>query len=239
MSTPDPLFPDTRWSLVSRWQHQPEVASRALEDLCRVYWYPVYAYIRNLGREHHEAEDLTQAYFASLIERGGLMQASPDRGKLRTFFCMTAKRFVVDHHRREQRQRRGGEATFIPLDAEDADQRYRSEPATTDTPETLFEKQWANTVIDQALGNLTKYYERRGKRELLTAMLPYLSRHNRDGTQEDVAASFGIQVNAFRMHITRMRQRYQERLRAVVADTLTDLDELEEELDHLMRIFER
>ncbi len=232
------LFPETRWSLVSQWQHQPEVASRALGELCQTYWYPVYAYIRTLGRNHHDAQDLTQAFFAALIEREDLRKANRERGKLRTFLCMAAKRFVINEHRRDQGFRRGGQAQIISLDGEEADHRFHREPATSETPESLFEKRWAHTVIDEAIGRLTNYYELKGKKELLLAMLPYLSPHAREQAQDHVAKELGMKVNTFRMNITRMRQRYQERLRAIVADTVSSQEELEEELNYLFRLFE-
>ncbi|MCB1100264.1 MAG: sigma-70 family RNA polymerase sigma factor [Verrucomicrobiales bacterium] len=232
------LFPPTRWSLVAQSSGQPEVAAKALSELCQIYWYPVYAFVRTMGKDHHDAEDLTQGFFAHLLGRGDFSKADRSLGKLRSFLCITVKRYVISNERRDRRFKRGGHVRIVSLDAEADERRFRSEPSTSETPETLYERRWASTLLSAAIDRLKVDYEKRNQAELLTAMLPYLSPNAREDRQTEIAEQFGMATGAFRMNVHRMRQRYNEFLRAIIADTVEDRSEIDEELAYLLRLFQ-
>ena len=221
------LFPGTRWSLVAQ-SREPEAATRALSELCEIYWYPVYAYIRSMGKNHHDAQDLTQGVFASLIDRKHFAKADPERGRLRTFLCVAVKRFVISSDRKGGRRKRGGQVVQMSIDADQADGLYRLEPCEEETPETYFDRRWATTVIETAIARLKDEYATKGKEDLFAAMRPYLSSRSSDERQSEVAAELGMKVNAFRMAVFRLRQRYRELLRSTVADTLVNRKKVDE-----------
>ena len=231
------LFPATRWSLVTQTR-EPEAAGRALAELCEIYWYPVYAYVRLLGKEHHDAQDLTQSFFATFLSRGDFAKADASIGKLRTFLSFAVKRYVIWSDRKDNRLKRGGQIAKVSLDVDEFQRRFESELRTTETPETHFERRWATSVLDETLRKLKAEHEAKGKAELFAAMLPYLSLNAGTGNQSEIAESLGLSVGAFRMSLTRMRQRYHELLKATVADTLTDRAEVDAELAHLLNAFQ-
>ena len=141
-------------------------------------------------------------------------------------------------HRPCQRFKRGGHVRIVSLDAEADERRFRSEPSTSETPETLYERRWASTLLSAAIDRLKVDYEKRNQAELLTAMLPYLSPNAREDRQTEIAEQFGMATGAFRMNVHRMRQRYNEFLRAIIADTVEDRSEIDEELAYLLRLFQ-
>ena len=232
------LFPGTRWSLVAQ-SREPEAANRALSELCQIYWYPVYAYIRSMDKRHHVAQDLTQAFFVSLLDREDFAKADPQRGRLRTFLCVAVKRFVISAHREKTRLKRGGGVFVLSIDAEEADGLYRIEPREEETPETYFDRRWATTVIETAIATLKDEYASKGREKLFAALRPYLSSRSGDERQDEVAAGLGIKVGTLRMAVNRLRQRYGELLRSTVADTLADPTKADEELGHLFEVFQR
>lgn len=232
------LFPTTRWSLIVQTR-EPEAASKALAELCQIYWKPVYGYVRLLGKDHHSAEDLTQSFFQSFLRRGDFAKADAKIGSLRKFLTVAVKRYVITSDRRAHRLKRGGNATHVPLDTTDADEFYRSELQTNETPETIFARKWATAVIAEVMRNLKAAYAAKRKAELLTAMLPFLHGENETEMQKDVAASFGLKPGAFQMRLVRMRQKYQDLLKATVADTLTDPEDLDAELRFLQNAVRR
>ena len=239
MSEPKPtLFPPTRWSLVAG-SRQRESSGKALSELCEIYWYPVYAYIRSMGKSHHDAQDLTQSFLAYFLDRGDFKRANKDRGRMRTFLCVAVKRYVISDDRRENCFKRGGDTVTISFDAEQAEFLYRTTPCDGETPETNFDRRWATALLQEATNRLESEYGNRGKQTLFAAIHPYLSHHTDRGSQEKVAARLDMGIGAFRMAITRLRQRYGEILRETVADTLTDPSEVESEIAYLLQLFAR
>lgn len=233
------LFPKTRWSLVSQ-ARESEAGAKALADLCDIYWYPVYAYFRCKGKKHHDAEDLVQEFLSSLLRGGTFEKADKERGKLREYLIFAAKRFVISSDRKDKRLKRGGGERPISLDTERAKNQFEAEPLDSETPETHFEKAWGTTVLKTTMASLSSEYEAKDESELLGAMLPYLVRNETgEARHKEVAPRFGLALNAFRMRLSRMRQRYGELLRETIADTVADPDEVEEELRHLRTIFDR
>ncbi|MFT5471179.1 MAG: DNA-directed RNA polymerase specialized sigma24 family protein [Verrucomicrobiales bacterium] len=232
------LFPPTRWTLVAQ-SRDPKSAGRALDQLCELYWFPVYAFIRCKGKSHHDAQDLTQGFFASLLSRDDFAKADPERGKLRAFITHAATRFVISSDRMQHQKKRGGDITPISLDVEEARRKFDSELSTNETPESCFERLWAITVLDTAQKLLKEEYKAKGKAELLAAIIPYVSLNSRGKEKMEIATQLGLSDGAFRMALFRMRQRYGEVLRDTVADTLTDPSEVEDELSYLFEIFGR
>ena len=232
------LFPKTRWTLVAKTKNS-EAATKALSELCEMYWYPVYAYIRSMGKAHHDAQDLAQSFFAALLEKEGFSKGDPELGRLRCYLCVAVKRHVMTADRDGRRIKRGGGKEVYSLDADEADRKFSREPCNEETPETFFDKRWATKVIETAIATIRQGYEAKGKIEQFQAALPFLSPYSGEGEHERIAQSLGIKVNAFRTIIYRLRQRYSEALRGLVGDTLTDKSKIDEELQHLFKIFER
>jgi len=230
------LFPPTRWSLVAG-SRNAESAGKALSELCHIYWFPVYAYFRSMDRDHHDSQDLAQGFFARILERGDFAKADPDRGRLRTFLCVAARRYVISSDRRERCSKRGGNAVTVSLDSGKAELLYRNTPCHQGTPETCFDRHWATAVLEEATGRLASEYRARSKGELFAALYPYLGRHARNGDQGETATALGMGIGAFRMAVSRFRQRYGEILRETVADTLADPAKVEEEIDYLLQLF--
>lgn len=232
------LFSKTRWSLVAQ-AREPGQAQRALSELCQIYWYPVYAYIRSLGKSHHDAQDLAQGVFAYLLERGDFAKADADRGRLRTYLCVAVKRYVFRADRDRNRIKRGGAHLTLSLDAGEGERKFEREPCEHESPETYFDRNWATALIETALANLEGKYRSKGKAELFAELRPYISINASSDSQGDAAERLGMKVGTFRMAVTRVRQRYGEILRETVADTLTDPEKVEEELGHLLEVFGR
>ncbi len=225
-------FAPTRWSLIvaARDGHSHE-ARQALSQLCEVYWYPLYAYIRRRGHTADQAQDLTQEFFARLLERDFLGAADPEKGRFRAFLLACCKNFLANEHDRAAAQKRGGRAPAT-LSVEGAEERYRREPAHDLTPERAFERRWALTLLDRALGRLRDEFTGRGKGGVFDGLRPYLV-GDRGAPQERAAAALGMSVGAFKVAVHRMRQRYRELLREEIAQTVGGPDEVEEEIRDL------
>jgi DNA-directed RNA polymerase specialized sigma24 family protein len=171
-----PLFVITRWSIVLKAQSEPSPDSRsALEALCRGYWYPLYAYVRRVGRTPHDAQDLTQEFFARLLEKGWLLSASPENGRFRTFLLMALKRFMAKEWHRSTAMKRGGGQCLLPLDTTDAERRYAGEPMTAFAPDEIYERRWAMTLLDQTLAQLGAEFSTAGKAEEFECLKRWLA----------------------------------------------------------------
>jgi RNA polymerase sigma-70 factor (ECF subfamily) len=230
-------FNTTRWSVVRQAVGKNDAqAQQALSELCEAYWYPLYAYIRRSGKSAHDAEDLTQSFFARLLEHDILASANPDKGKLRTFLLTCVRHFLSDEHDRAMAQKRGA-GLLTSFDAAFAEQRYASEPADHLSPDRLFQRRWAITVLDFSLQTLAAEFTGQGKAEMFAAMRPFLG----FGTEperryEEVAASLGMAMGTVKSHVFRLRQRWRELLFEQVAATLDDPtpEEIKAELSELL-----
>jgi RNA polymerase sigma-70 factor (ECF subfamily) len=238
MSTPplpaNPGFATTRWSLVvAAQQKAAPQAGAALADLCRLYWYPLYAFIRRRGHDATEAEDLTQAFFARLLEKDGLAAVTPTRGRFRSFLLAACQHFLANERERASARKRGG-GRVLPLDLSDAEVRYCREPSHELTPEVLFERRWALALLARVLQGLREEYELGGKGRLFDALRGQLTG---DGTAAyaTLAADLGMTENAVKTAVHRLRKRYGERLRAEIADTVATEAEIDEEIRELFR----
>jgi len=229
------VFATTHWSVVlAAGAGSSLQADAALERLCRAYWYPLYAFIRRRGHDAHEAQDLTQALFADLLARQSLASAQPQKGRFRSFLLGAAQNFLSKQHERAQTLKRGGHCTFLSLDEVDAEGRYRHEPAHDMTPEKLFERRWALTLLDNTLAALRDEYRRAGKLPLFDALQTFLS--TEAATYVEAASALRLSEGAVRVAVHRLRRRYGELLRAEIAQTLADTNEVEAEVAHLFEV---
>ena len=228
-------FTTTRWSVVlAAGNGLSPQADAALERLCRAYWYPLYAYVRRRGHDAHEAQDLTQAFFADLLERQSLATAHPHKGRFRSFLLGAAQNFLAKQHERAQTLKRGGHCTMLSLDEQDAEGRYRHEPAHDWTPEKLFERRWAVTLLDNTLAALREEYRRAGKLPLFEALQAFLSADA--ASYPEAAAALRLSEGAVRVTVHRLRRRYGELLRTDIAQTVAGPGEVEEEVAHLFEV---
>ena len=231
------MFQPTRWSLVTAASHGAETEARAaMEALCRAYWYPIYAYVRGRGTGAEDALDLTQAFFARVIERDIFSKAAPERGKLRTFLLNACQNFLTNEWAKTQTERRGGGKEMLSLDAEKAEGWFASEPATSLTPEALYHRRWALTVLELALTRLRGEYDAGGKAELFATLKPLLEDDSDADTQRAMAVRLGMNEGALRVAVFRLRRRYRALLFAEVAQGLdvTTEEEVKQELSHLI-----
>ena len=213
-------FATTRWSMVlaAGGGAPSEQADRALADLCAGYWYPLYAYVRRRGYDAEDARDLTQAFFARLLERRGLASADPARGRFRSFLLTAMKNFLASEWRRQAAGKRGGGAAIVSIDAADAEQRYRSEPADTRTPEALYERRWALALLERAVADVGRSYAERGQSELFDALKTYLGFDAAEAPYGDLSRRLGRSEPALRTALSRLRARWRTRVRALVAE---------------------
>jgi RNA polymerase sigma factor (sigma-70 family) len=227
------MFATTRWSLVAAATDPAAPHTReALADLCRLYWFPVYAYVRRRGRDHHAAQDITQAFFARLLETNGLAAADRARGRFRSYLLAACQHFLANEHDRETAKKRGGGRAHLPLDFDTADGRYAREPADGQPPERAFDREWALGLLDRALGELRAEYADSGKAKLFDALKGCLA-GGAEVAYADLAAGLGMTEGAVKVAVHRLRQRYKDRLRRLIADTVATPDEVDDEIRDL------
>lgn len=225
-------FLTTRWSLVARTaDHDPATAQRALGELCELYWFPLYAFVRRRGLAEPDALDALQSFCAQLLERGGLDGARRDAGTFRSYLLGALRHFLDNQHRAERAQKRGGGKLAWSLD--DAEARYLAEPADTESPERLFERRWAVALLDRATARLRDEYAARGKQVLLQALEPALLGDDGAIRHQDVARALGTTEGAIKVALHRLRGRMREMIRDEVLQTVDDPAAVDEELRHL------
>jgi RNA polymerase sigma factor (sigma-70 family) len=227
-------FATTHWTVVcSAGRNDSLHAREALEKLCRTYWYPVYAFVRRQGNNSHDAQDLTQEFFARLLENNTFAVADRKRGKFRSFLLASLKNFLVKEWQRANALKRGGGEIFVPLETDDAERRYALEPADTLTAETIFERRWAFTLLERVLSELRQEHVADGKSDLFEALKPALMGERSAAPYAQVAPKFHTTEGAIKVVVHRMRQRYRELLREAIAHTVAGPAEIEDELRHL------
>jgi RNA polymerase sigma-70 factor (ECF subfamily) len=231
-------FPATHWSVVLAAGHSEVTgASQALEGLCRAYWPPLYAYVRRQGHGPDDAQDLTQEFFARLLVKRYLQHADPACGRFRTFLLTSLKHFLISDWRKGTRQKRGGGHTLLSMDAETAEQGYAAEPAEVLTPEGIYERRWAATLIERVLTLLRSEYAGAGKERLFEHLKDSLWGERSSSPYATLAAELGVTEGALKVSAHRLRQRCRELLRAEIAQTVARPEEIDEELHHLMAVF--
>ncbi len=233
-------FAATRWTVVlTAGQAASPQAGRALEELCRAYWYPLYAYVRRRGYEAHEAEDLTQEFFARLLAKNYLADVDRTKGKFRSFLLASLKHFLANEWDRAHAAKRGGDQPLLSLDTQTAETRYRSEPADELSPEKLLERQWALALLDQVLDRLQAEFVTDGKAEQFDHLKPFLTEGKGTTSYAAVATKLGTTDGAVKVAVHRLRRRYRELLREEISHTVATPAEIEEEIRHLFAAFGR
>ena len=228
-------FATTQWSLVLA--ANPDEASqtrarRALEELCRAYWYPLYAFVRYRGHSADEAQDLTQAFFARIIETGGFASADREKGRFRSYLLGAMKHFLANEWHRARTQKRGGGATILELDALDPEARYALKPAGESDPDAGFDREWALESTGRAMEKLREDYEGRGKGELFSVLRGSLT--GEEPARSETAGRLGMSEGAVKVAVHRLRKRYRELLRAEIAETVSDPSSVDDEMRHLV-----
>lgn len=211
-------------------------AAEALDTLCRRYWYPLYAFVRRQGHEVHDAEDLTQEFFTRFLAKEYFDRADPARGRFRNFLLACLKHFLSEQWRQAGRLKRGGRQTFLSWDSLTAEERYQSEPADPLTPEKVYDRRWALTLLEQALARLGAEQSAAGKAEVFAPLKDYLWGEGSGAGYAEVAARLGMTEGALKVTVHRLRQRYRELLREEVAHTVATIHEVDEELRYLVAV---
>lgn len=227
-------FATTHWSLIlaagdsASTQHEP-----ALSTLCQTYWFPLYAYLRRRGYSSHEAEDYTQGFFAGILERKGLQRADPKYGKFRSFLLASLKNFLADERDRARAQKRGGDKKVLSLDFDAAAGRYADAPAHGLSPEKLFERAWALTVLTGAAERLKAESAASGKQRLFDCLKVYLTAERDVVSYRRAAEKLNMTEGAVKVAVHRLRRRYRELVRDEIAQTVTTEAQIDEEIRDL------
>ncbi len=227
-------FTTTHWSVIlaagdsASPQHE-----LALSTLCRSYWFPLYAYLRRRGYDTHQAQDYTQEFFVGLLERRGLGRADPKYGKFRSFLLSSLKNFLSDQWDRARAAKRGGDRKALSLDADAAESRYGQEPTHDMSPEKLFERSWALTVLGQAMERLKAEFTTAGKERFFDCLKGYLAAQTDAISYKDAAAQLGMTEGAVKVAVHRLRRRYRELVRDQIAATVATQDQVDEEIADL------
>jgi DNA-directed RNA polymerase specialized sigma24 family protein len=230
-------FATTNWSAILKAaRYDGENSVEALADLCKHYWYPLYAFSRTLGDDHSDAQDLTQAFFQHLIERRAIASIDPTQGRFRSFVIACFKNFRSAQLRKMRTSKRGGKYSIMSYEELSADERFSSEPIEAETPEGWFDRNWALAVLDQAHARLKREYATGGKQDLFERLHASIQGSDRSLNYETAAADLKKTKDAVKMEASRMRRRFGELLREVVNETVADVNEVEDELRYLLRL---
>lgn len=213
-----------------------KVAGEALEVLCRDYWYPLYAFLRRSGHSPHDAQDWAQSFFEYLLENRLVGRADKQKGRFRSFLLATLKNYVSTERRKLAAQKRGGGQRLVSLDEMANEERYAAEPVAQHTPETLFELSWARTVLARAAASLEREFTEAGKRDVFISLQPYLRSGRDNVSYAETARALGKTEDAIKSGVQRLRQRFQQLLRAQIAETVANASEVDEELNYLRKI---
>lgn len=212
-------------------------AHLALEQLCAAYWYPIYYFVRRQGHSTHDAQDFTQEFFARLLDKNWIARADPSRGRFRSFLLVVLKRFLAGEWHRAQAQKRASDRPHIPLD--DAETRYLLSAESSGTAEESFDKQWALTLLDRAVQALREDYEQDGRGAVFEILKPSLTADPALQPYAELADSLGLSEGAVKVAVHRLRERYREKLRAEIAQTVMAEAEIDSEMRYLARVLAR
>ncbi len=234
---PAGCFLTTHWSVVlTAGSKDTTRAQAALEKLCRAYWYPLYAYVRRRGHSVEDAQDLTQEFFARVLERHWLARADQAKGRFRTFLLTAMERFLANEWDKVRALKRGGGQSHIPLQLDTAETRYGVEPVDTRTPEQVFEYRWALALLDEVVGQLEAEFRARDQADLFATLKPCLVGERASQPYTELAARLGVAEGTVKVSVHRLRQRYRELLRAEIANTVASPGEVDAEMHHLFHV---
>jgi len=232
----DRRFATTHWSVVIAAGKGSDITARqALATLCEDYWYPLYAYTRRRGYQPAEAQDLTQGFFLHLLEKGALQAAVPTRGRFRSFLLSSLHHYISNQWRHDQAQKQGGGRRILSLDLEDGERRYHLEPTDEMTPEKIYERRWAMTLLHKAVEALRDRYARSDKLQIFDALKVYLGGQDDTVPYRDLAQQLGTTEGAVKVAVHRLRQRCRDCLRRTIAQTVAGAEEIDEELRYLLQ----
>lgn len=232
-------FPSTQWSVVlsARGDDSAE-RSKALQQICQTYWHPIYAYARKRGFSPADSEDVTQEFFADLLGREEFANVRETKGKLRTFLLVAARNFMANEWQKRKAQKRGGGVTVLSIDVTDAEDRACLEPADSLTPEAVFERHWASSILNSVMRRLQESYEIDGKAEVFEKLKDHLGLGRGERSYREIGTELGISETAARLTVHRMRKRYRQFLLQQIASTLDPDESAEEELRYLFGVFQ-
>lgn len=234
----DAGFQPTRWSLIGALRNGDSLdGSAARATLCEAYWYPLYAYVRRSGCGAEQARDLTQGFFAHLLEKNLFARAERERGRLRTFLLAALQHYLRDEWRKGQKIKRGSGASPLSIDEAFAENRYAREPANAMTPETIFQRRWALELLERTLLGLRAEYTGAGKANVFDTLKCHLAPDGNEPSSQELGVELGLTSGAVRVAVSRLRARYRERLLREVAASLdaTTEAEVDDEIDALFR----
>ena len=228
-------FTPTHWSVVLAAAGQADTvhARDALEKLCRNYWLPIYVFVRRQGHAAHDAQDLTQEFFARLLEKNFLASVQRDKGRFRSFLLASVKHFLANEWDKARAQKRGGGQVPISIDAEVAENSFGLEAVNTLTADRIFERRWALALLDLVLRRLRAEYTRDGKEKQFNELKSTLTEGSRTVSYAEIATRLGTSEGAVKVAVHRLRQRYRELLRGEIADTIADPGEIDDEIRNL------
>jgi RNA polymerase sigma factor (sigma-70 family) len=230
------MFVTTHWSVVLTAAHRDTPRARAaLESLCRAYWHPLYAYVRRRGYSPEDAQDLTQEFFARLLERNAVASVAPEKGRFRSFLLASLNHFLADEWDKARAQKRGG-GKVIPFDWQSAETRLGEIPVENFTPEKAFEHRWAITLLEQVYQRLGGEYHARGKAALFETLRVALAGKSDAAPYAELARKLNMSAGAVKVAVHRLRQRYRQLLRDEIANTVEHPDEVEAEMRHLFAV---
>jgi RNA polymerase sigma factor (sigma-70 family) len=239
LNGPKEAFATTHWSIVvSAGRESSPDSTRALESLCQTYWQPLYAYARCRVSDTHEAQDLTQAFFAELLEKNYVGAATPERGRFRAFLVTAFKHFLSKQWEKARALKRGGGRSPLSLDFESADSSFRIEPESGLTPDEIFDRQWAIALLDHIVERLRREFEAAGKAKLFGELKAFMVGEHQGQTHAQAAARLNMTESATKKAASRMRRRYRELLREEIAQTVSDPEEVEDEIRNLFAVLE-
>lgn len=228
-------FATTQWSAVlMAGADSSPVARRALEQLCATYWYPLYAYVRRQGHMVEDAQDLTQEFFARLLERKHLRLADRKRGRFRTFLLSSLKHFLINEWNRANREKRGGGRQLISLDAEKTEMRFLAEPADERSPDKAFERQWAMIVLDRVLDQLQAEFVAAGRGQVFEELKSFLTGEENESSYAEIGRRLEMSEGNLKVTVHRLRRRYRELLRKEISMTVDDPEVIDEEIRELI-----
>jgi RNA polymerase sigma-70 factor (ECF subfamily) len=229
-----PVFATTRWSLVMLAGDKERAGSAdALSSLCQLYWYPLYAFVRRQGHKPEDAADLTQGFFTRFLERNDVAAARQERGRFRSYLLACMKHYLANEWDRTRAQKRGGGKSPVSIDAMVAEERYGLEPGHDLTPEKLFDRRWALTLLDRVLTDLRHDLSGKGKRHVFEQLKPFITNDGEADERRRAAEALKMSEGAFNVALHRLRKRYRELLRKHIADTVRDEKDVDDEIRDL------
>jgi len=237
-SAPGDIFATTHWTVVlAAGKRSTPQSDHALEELCRTYWFPLYAYVRRRGHTKEDAEDLTQAFFARFLGKNYFEGLSAERGRFRAFLLASLKHFLANEWDKSQRQKRGGGAAPLSLDWQTADTQFQIAATKEPSPDKAFDREWAVTLLARVIGRLQAECETDGRGKQFAELKIFLTAGKGALSHAEAAQKLGMEETAVRVTVHRLRKRYRQLLRDEIAQTLADAADVDEEMRALFGAF--